>query len=157
MARTSRRVVRRSQSEARKARKSWSPTSAAAAVANRFDVQRLAHVPGATRPQRRANEVAPDGVAVDLAARREAGVEVGRRLRHVDQRHVGGERRVEPAQEAVGRDVDPDLEGRHLAVGVDAGVGAAGAAHEHALAGHRLEGVLEGPLDGPLLDLPLPA
>ncbi len=60
--------------------------------ADRLDVERLAHVPGAARAQRRADEVAPDGVAVDLAARREAGVEVGRRLGDVDQRHVGRER-----------------------------------------------------------------
>src|SRR6185312_1034918 len=91
--------------------------------ANRFDVQRLADVPGPARPQRRADEVVPDGVAVDLAAGREAGVEVGGRLGDVDQRHVGGERRIEPAQEAVRGDVDADFEGGHLAIGVDAGVG----------------------------------
>ena len=38
---------------------------------------------------RRADEVVPDRVAVDLAARREAGVEVGRRLGDVDDRDVG--------------------------------------------------------------------
>ena len=57
----------------------------------------------------------------------------------------------------MGRNVDLKVEGGHLAVGVDAGVSAAGAAHEHALAGHRLQGVLEGPLDGPFFDLSLPA
>src|SRR5262249_23988262 len=38
-----------------------------------------------------------------------------------------------------------------------AGVGAAGAAHEHGLAGHVADGVLQGRLDGPLVYLPLPA
>ena len=49
------------------------------------------------------------------------------------------------------------VEARHLAVGVHAGVGAAGGAHEHRLAGHLADGVLQRRLHGPLLRLSLPA
>ena len=55
------------------------------------------------------------------------------------------------------RDVALELEAGHLAVGVHAGVGAAGAAHEHGLAGHRRERVLERLLHRPLPGLALPA
>ena len=70
----------RSQSEARNARKSCSPTSAAAARRTASVSSGLAHVPRGARQPRRAHEVVPDRVAVDLAARREARVELGRRL-----------------------------------------------------------------------------
>ena len=55
------------------------------------------------------------------------------------------------------RDGVRQIEAGHLAVGVDAGVGAAGGAHEHALAGHLVDGVLEVALNGPLPGLALPA
>jgi hypothetical protein len=45
---------------------------------------------------------------------------------------------------------------RDLAEGVDAGVGAAGAADHHRLAGERQRGLLDRLLDGPPVLLPLP-
>ena len=78
--RTTRAVVRRSQSEARKARKSCSPHERARRLRASPPGRAPAHVPGRARVQRRAHQVVPDAVAVDLAARREARVEVGRRL-----------------------------------------------------------------------------
>ena len=94
------------------ARKSCSPTSAAAArrTASVSIAWRTCHAVRA--PPRRAHEVVPDRVAVDLAARREARVEVGRRLGDVDDREVGRQDRVQPAQQAVRRDVGLEVEAR---------------------------------------------
>ena len=58
--------------------------------ADRRHVQRTADVPGRARVARRAHDVVPHGVSVNLAARREARVEVGRRLVNLLQRDVGG-------------------------------------------------------------------
>ena len=77
-------------------------------------VERLAHVPRAARPPRRAHGVIPHRVAVDLAARREARVEVGRRLGDVDDRDVGRQDRVEAAQQAVRRDGQLQIEAGDL-------------------------------------------
>ena len=68
----------------------------------------------------------PDGVAVDLAARREAGVEVGRRLGDVEERDVrraGSSSR--PRRRPWRRDARGEREAGDLPVGVHAGVGAA--------------------------------
>jgi hypothetical protein len=58
------------------------------------------------------------------------------------QRHVGGQDRVEAAQEPVRRDARREREAGHLGVGVDAGVGAARAAHEDLLAQELADRVL---------------
>ena len=62
-----------------------------------------------------------------------------------------------PRSRPCGGMVSSEIEAGDLAVGVHARVGAAGAAHEHRLAGHVADGVFERRLDGPLPYLPLPA
>ena len=119
-------------------------------------VQRLPHVPGGASAPRRAHEMAPDGVAVDLPARGEARVEVRRGLGDLDQRDVRRQDRVQAAQQAVRRHGLHQVEADHLAVGVNAGVGPAGGPHEDAFAQHLVDRVLDDALDGapPVLALP---
>jgi 1-acyl-sn-glycerol-3-phosphate acyltransferase len=127
---------------------------------DRIQIDRLAHVPGAPQPQRRAHGVAEHPVTVDLPLRGEPRVEVGRRLGDVDDGQIGRQHGVEPAQQAQRGDADAgglERQARDLSVGVDTRVGTAGGAHENALAGHLADRVLQGGLDRALPALLLPA
>ncbi len=129
--------------------------AAACRIAAMSSVRRIVATPCA-RAAAHAHHVVPHGVAVDLAARREARVEVGRGLGDVDDRDVRGQDRVEAAQKAVRRDARREAEARDLTVGVPARVGAAAPPHEDVLAQQRAQAVLEHALHGAHARLALP-
>src|SRR5262249_9549337 len=99
-----------------------------------------------------------DAVAVVLAARAAARIEVGRRRHAVDDGDVARQQRIEPALKASHRNPAFGREAGHLPERMHAGVGATGAAHgELWLACHLAQLFFERLLDGGRIALALPS
>ncbi len=97
-----------------------------------------------------------DAVLVGLAQDAVAGVEAcGNRL-DAEDANAGGQRAVEGAMQVGGGDGRGDREGCNLRERVDAGIGAAGALGQHALAGHVGDGLGKRALNGGEMRLDLP-
>ena len=99
----------------------------------------------------------PDPVAVDLAARREARVEGGSASAASISATSGGKIEFKARSRPMAGMREVRLKLATWPVGVNAGVGAPGAAHFDALADDGVDAVLQRSLHGSPAGLPLPA
>lgn len=99
----------------------------------------------------------PDAVTVDLAAGRPTRIETDGGLGHIDDRHVVRQVSVQPAQEAIGRDLFVQIHGGNLPKRVHPCIGAPRAANSDGTVQHLLECFLDALLDGAIRALALPA
>ena len=127
------------------------------AAAHGVQVQRAPVPQDEAFPQRTARAAEQDAVAVELAGRVEAGVEVGGSAAAAQHRCVGRQVEVEGGHEALRRQRGGGVEVRHLRLGVEARVRAAGARDAHGLLRDAPDGLLQRALHGPPLRLKLPA
>jgi hypothetical protein len=126
--------------------------------AHRFNVKLLPHEPGVPAQERVWQPAVLDHIAVLLPH----GVLVGTEtLRHFDQfahAHVLGQLRVDRLQQHVGAQFRGGVDVRHLADGVDAGIGPAAAVHpDPLLTGDLGDRLLQRLLHGAAAGLRLPA
>ena len=120
--------------------KSWRPTSFCAAVCIGVAIERARHAPGAVQFEREVGAAIADAIEIVALYRRETRVEV---VGHVLGGEHGDRLRAQMEIERVAHGIVVPVLGevdmRHLAERVHAGVGAAGAGNAGALAGECLD------------------
>ena len=145
-------------SEERKVVKSCRPTSFCAAVVHGGAIERARHAPGAVVREREIGAAIDDAIQIMTLGRREARVEILRDLlRRQHRDRLRSQMKIDRIAHRVGVPFFAQIDMRHLAERVHAGIGASGAGNRDALAGKGRDRIGEDALHRGAVVLRLPA